>query len=165
MAAIILIAMLVGAVAYAAQRLGLFVSIQEKFTQIQTSQGPDALVNTWADAPIPSYMPSGFFISDATDSDGLRIIEYANSAGARYTIYLYNASASAQIDTENADKQEQIKIGDSIAYLVEKDDLSTLCWSISPMLVSIEFRPEVIPLDEIAAVAESMAPPENEKER
>lgn len=45
-AATILIAMLVGAVAYAAQRLGLFVSIQEKFTQIQASQGPDALVNT-----------------------------------------------------------------------------------------------------------------------
>lgn len=138
---------------------GLFRNVQEIFTQLKTEQGPVSIVKTWTDAPIPTYLPTDFFISDATEGDGVRFVEYVNAEKKRFSIYLYDTEGNVSLDTENADQQSQIELKGVTMYLVDKNGLSILYWSTVHNIISIEFCPEDISLDEIKAVAASMLPP------
>lgn len=154
-----LILLLLTMAAYAAQMFGLFRNVQETFTQLKTEQGPVSIVKTWTDAPIPTYLPTDFFISDATEGDGVRFVEYVNAEKKRFSIYLYDTEGNVSLDTENADQQSQIELEGVTMYLVDKNGLSILYWSTVHNIISIEFCPEDISLDEIKAVAASMLPP------
>lgn len=147
------------AVAYAVQHWSLFLNIQEEFIQPRTVPGPEAVVESWTELPIPTNTPTGFFISDAASSDGTSTIEYSNSEGQHFTIFYYSQESSVHIDSEKADQSTQFILEDVTVYLLEKNGLSTLFWNYGPTIVSIEFHPEEISLDEIKALAESMALP------
>lgn len=154
-AAIITALLLFSAAAYAIQHYGLFLNIQETFTQPKTVPGPDALVASWTDTPVPTYAPNGFYINDAFDGDGQRFIEYANSEGKHYFVYFDTPESASYIDTEAADLHSGFELGGVTVHQVDKDMLCTLYWNVDLLVVSVEFCPEEIPLDEIKAVAES----------
>lgn len=147
------------AVAYAVQHWGLFLNVQEEFTQPRTAPGPEATVKTWTELPIPTDTPRGFYISDAASGDGTSTIEYTNSEGQRFTIFYYSQESSVHIDSEKTDQSTQFMLENMTVYLLEKNGLSTLFWNDGPTIVSIEFHPEEVSLDEIKALAVSMALP------
>lgn len=147
------------AVAYAVQHWSLFLNIQEKFTQPRLDPGPEVVVETWTELPIPTVTPKGFFISDAASGDGTSTIEYSNSEGQQFSIFYYSTESSVHIDSEEIDQSTQFILAGMTVYLLEKDGLSTLFWNCGPTIVSVEFHPEEVSLDEIKALAESMALP------
>lgn len=151
--------MFMSAVAYTAHYWGLFLNVQEEFTQPRTAPGPEATVETWTDLPIPTDTPKGFFISDAASADGTSTIEYSNSGGSRFSIFYYSTESSVYIDSEKAEASYQMELENLTVYVLEKDGLTTLYWNFGPTIISIEFHPEEVSLDEITALALSMTLP------
>lgn len=151
--------LIVSALAYTAHYWGLFLNIQEEFTQPRTDPGPETTIKTWTGLPIPTETPQGFYISDAASSNGISTIEYCNSGGSRFSIFYYSTESSVHIDSEHTEQSYQFELEDLTVHVLEKDGLTTLYWNVGPTVISVEFHPEDISIDEIKALAVSMALP------
>lgn len=153
-AAIIAAVLTITVLAVRTDLLNFIETVQEQFTQFST-ETPEDTVSEWPDAYLPSYVPTGYIMSDAVDNGGIRAVEYANSRGVRFTFYHYGTDTNIRIDTENADK-ERIYIGTAKGYLVRKGSLSTLYWSTGAASFSIEYDPTEISNHDIQLIAESV---------
>lgn len=162
-AAILAVLLAFTAVTYATQFFGLFLNVQEKYTQPMTSPGPGALVESWTSAPVPAHILPGFSVSDAEGTGAYFVIEFSNSKGDRYYIYYSDDRSSSYLDTELALIGDVLTVGDTTGYLVEKGELVTIYWNLHPGIASIDICGEAISLDDAITVAESMVQPEGEK--
>lgn len=150
-----LLALSVGAIR--AGIFNLFVTAQEQFTQINTSQSPERVVAGWRQFYLPSCLPDGYIISSPIDDENIKSIEYSNSSGERILYYQYSPNSNVRLDTEKADKQYNDSVNGETAYLFEKGTLSTLYWSTDKgYILSIEFNPSSVTAEEILDMAESV---------
>lgn len=112
----------------------LLISFEPKYAQIEMQQtdynGNIINGNIYAQLTgryVPSYMPKGFEITSMTIDTVLQDTVYEN--GESYvSLSISSENGVTQIDTEQADYIETIKISDMDCMLVEKDGIFTLAW-------------------------------------
>lgn len=159
-AAVITLFLILSITAFAIHHYGLFLNIQNEYTQPRTLPGPATLVSSWTDKPVPTYAPKGFSINDAGTGHGLQYIEYKNINNEAYYVYLYGPEAGIGLDTEDAAKSSFL-LGDTTVYQVDKDGLCKLTWNINLTIAEIVFHSEEISIKDMKLVAESMVIPDN----
>ena len=142
----------------AALKLQLFNFVEvtrERFTQIQPIDLAESRVAEWTDVYLPSYLPDGFFVSDAFESGDAKIIEYADLEGARIIFYQYGPGSGIRLDSEDADKQ-MCQIGGQDAWILQKNTRCILYWYDNTCAFSLEYSMETVSELEITQMAESL---------
>lgn len=118
------------------------ISVCDEYATIR-NQGEQKLYET-------DYLPSGYEFSDRSENGSIHITSYINAEGDKLTFWQHDSSASIQLDTEDAELVEQIKLSNMDAVLVEKDGLCKLIWGSNPqfMLSGSLDREEIIKIAE-----------------
>lgn len=133
----------------------LYISVMERYTQVQLNEPVEQIVSRWKNAYLPSYLPEGFSMSDADNSGEMIFIEYADANDNRITFYQYGIDSSIRLDTEGANEALPCQIGDGVGKLYEKEARTALYWSNGEQSFSVEFSSKIMQ-DEIIKMAESM---------
>ena len=107
---------------------------------------------TWQHAYAPTFMPYGYTVSDVVNMSDMNQVVYTNSDGGYIDIHQIssNAGAGIQLDTEQAQVAKRVMINDSDGFLVSKNGINSLSWSIGNTLISIESTEESDVLIKIA---------------
>ena len=115
--------------------LNFLISFEREYTSIQIG-GADSnsiiggnVYVTWTDAYVPTYIPDGFRITRLNNEQDYRYINYSHDDGR--TVYYYELSAmyESNIDTEDADRIENVSIHGLDALFVEKDGKLSIAWA------------------------------------
>lgn len=83
----------------------------------------------WEGAYAPTYMPEGYVFENKNDVGSQKQIKYVNEFGDTIFFFQLSNTASAQIDTENADSVEEITINGNAGFLSVKDKFTSIIWS------------------------------------
>ncbi|ADY57019.1 hypothetical protein Sgly_2746 [Syntrophobotulus glycolicus DSM 8271] len=113
--------------------LNLFISMEDKYTEIRledkgTIVGNDLLIN-WENAYAPAVIPEGYSISNLTNHQNLKSIEYTSKNGGIILFQQIDKNGSTNVDTENAEKVEKVTVQGREGLLVNKEGLITVIWS------------------------------------
>lgn len=134
----------------------LYISVMERYTQVQLNEPVEQIVSRWKNAYLPSYLPGGFSLTDANNSGDAIFLEYSNSDEERITFYQYNDQSNSRLDTQDAEDLQTCEIGELTGHRYRKAELCTLYWSNGELNFSIEFKSSIVTWDEIIKMAESM---------
>ncbi|MBR3611660.1 MAG: DUF4367 domain-containing protein [Oscillospiraceae bacterium] len=113
----------------------------------------DPEIYDWEGAYGLTYVPEGFNLSGVYRYTGNRIIDYKKEN--EYFSFLQAYEATADVDTEGAQKIDKILIGDSEGLLVVKNGLTTVSWHIKNTYMTIL---GTAPTDEIIKMAKGIKP-------
>lgn len=131
----------------------------DEFIQFHSNTSPEETMELWEDGWVPTYLPDDFRITDVVCGETAKLIEYSNTTGERIVFYQYSTNDNFHLDIENA-IQEECQIDGKPAYVIEKEEISTLYWLDTDWSFSIEFPPSIM-LDEAVKIAESISPVSN----
>lgn len=118
------------------------MSMQKEYTSIRfadtkhNTEGEGMYVD-WSNAYSPAYIPPDYKISNLTNTEMVKNIEYTNDSGVKIWFSQMEQGATLNIDTENAQKVEDISINDNKGILVLKDGLVTIVWHNEEYLFSL----------------------------
>ena len=117
----------------------------------------DPEIYDWEGAYAPTYMPEGFVIEELYLQDGNNAVVYYKDD---YFIIInqMNNSFNMQMDTENAEVAENIRLHNSNGFLVVKENLTTVIWSEGETIFEVSGN---IVTNEIIKIAESLKPVRN----
>lgn len=101
------------------------ISIYDEYTTIQNKDEIYEL----------TYLPSGYEFFETTTSGSILKTVYANLEGDKIVFWQYNGNVSVQLDTEETQLVQQIKIADMDALIVEKEGVCKLIWNTNPQFV------------------------------
>ncbi len=117
----------------------------------------DPEIYDWEGAYAPTYIPEGFVIEELHLQDGFNAVVYCKDD---YFIVIdqMNNSTNMQLDTENAEVTENIRLHNSDGFLVVNENLTTVIWSEGETIFEVSGN---IATDEIIKIAESLKPVRN----
>ena len=144
--------------AFRVQVLDFFINVETKYTSLQLNNSDDTqndgkLIVNWKNSYVPTYIPDGFEVSSASDSDSIKRIKF-DSQDNEIIIYTdYNSSDSIAIDTEGASLVKTIDINGQEGTLAVKDSTITIAWKIYDHIFTIQGQ---INTDEAIKMAESV---------
>lgn len=135
--------------------LNFLINVQNGYTSIHQDpsgsgslSGDITLTNTY----MPSYIPEGYSVSALNNGKSFMIITYENDMG--HIIYFQEYSGSgANIDTEEAEKIESVKVNGQEGMLVEKDGIFSVTWKLNDRFFVVATE---ISADESVRIAESV---------
>lgn len=113
----------------------------------------DPEVYVWEEGFGLTYVPKDFTLYNSKDLELSRIINYKKGEYYISFAQYLDGSGSVNTDTENADLVETIRIGESEAFHVIKDDWSCVFWSVGDVLLQVSGTAHD---DEILEVAENV---------
>ena len=139
----------------------LVYEYDERYTAVAIDSGDyvDPELYTWRGANALTYIPEGFvFSQEHSDLDtlcDLYLFVYLNGEKV-INFGDCNDSAVSRINTENADRVENIMIGDSEALLVVNKDSVHIVWSRDRRLLNVSTY--MVPVEEAIKVAQGIKP-------
>ena len=102
------------------------------------------MVVNWSNVYAPTYIPKGYEVSSFSFNEGLKRIVFENVSAQTFILYTesdeYN---NLVVDTENADRFEEISINGNNGMLVVKDSLVTIVWEQGGRLFMIKTKNDV----------------------
>ncbi len=113
----------------------------------------DPEIYVWEEGFGLTYVPEDFNLYNSKDLELSRIINYKKGEDYIGFVQYLEGSGSVNTDTEDADLVETIRIGESEAFHVIKDNWSCVFWSVGDVLLQIS---GTAPADEIVKVAENV---------
>lgn len=134
--------------AFRTRLMNLWVDIRPEYTAFQlrgsdSTEGGSMVVN-WSNVYAPTYIPKGYEVSSFSFNEGLKRIVFENASTQTFILYTesdeYNNLA---VDTENADRFEEISINGNNGMLVVKDSLVTIVWEQGGRLFMIKTQNDV----------------------
>lgn len=142
--------------------LNLFINMQEEYTELHLGSkdnrnivGNNIYIN-WNNAYAPTYIPSGYSIHNLMNNKDFKAIEYTNKNEETIIFQQMGENGNTNIDTENADKVEKIKIRGHEGLLVEKDGLITVTWNTDLYIFLINAQMQNLKNEDILKMAESV---------
>jgi hypothetical protein len=125
--------------------LNFFMDINPKYTSFHlkesnnNSSSQNPAIN-WAKAYVPTYIPSGYKISNSTNSKSLKRIIFENEQNKdSLIIYMELSEAhSPAVDTENASVFKKVNINGHEGTLVIKNSIVTIVWQVDNSLFTIQ---------------------------
>ena len=132
----------------------------DRYTEVSIGNSTgfiDPEIYDWEGAYAPTYMPEGFVIEELHLQDGFNAVVYCKDD---YFIVIdqMNNSTNMQLDTENAEVTENIRLHNSDGFLVVNENLTTVIWSEGETIFEVSGN---IATDEIIKIAESLKPVRN----
>ena len=115
----------------------------------------DPEIYVWEEGFGLTYVPKDFTLYNSKDLELSRIINYKKGEYYISFVQYLDGSGSVNTDTENADLVETIRIGESEAFHVIKNDRSCVLWSIEDVLIQVS---GTAPTEEIIRIAEGVKP-------
>ena len=98
----------------------------------------------WTNAYVPTYIPEGYEVSSFSYNDGFKRIVFENASTQTFILYTEMDEASnLVVDTENADRFEEIILNGQSGTLVVKNSLITIVWEQGGRLFMIKTQTEV----------------------
>ncbi len=113
----------------------------------------------WEGAYAPTYVPEGFVLEELSKNKSQKIAKYFSDNA--YISFSQAYNVVKQIDTENAERNEDIQIGDSTGLLVVNDEITYVLWNIGDTVFHIYGTCET---DEIIQMAQGIKPISNSAE-
>ena len=107
----------------------------------------------WEGAYAPTYVPEGFVLEELSKNKSQKIAKYFSDNA--YISFSQAYNVVKQIDTENAERNEDIQIGDSTGLLVVNDEITYVLWNIGDTVFHIYGTCET---DEIIKMAKGIKP-------
>lgn len=145
--------------AFRIQVLNFLINMKPKYTSLQlkendSNQINEKLIVNWTNAYVPSYIPAGYEISNASYSDSIKMIKLNKKDANSAIIYTeYDSTNSIAIDTENASLVKTIKINGQDGTLSVKNSITTVAWKMDNHLFTIQGQ---IDTDEVIKIAEGV---------
>ncbi|MGI6650038.1 MAG: DUF4367 domain-containing protein [Bacillota bacterium] len=122
--------------------LNYLMDIQQEYTSFELknndngSEGGSVAID-WHNAYVPTYIPDGFEVSNSTNSELLKRIEFKNSQGSFITYTELSEGNKPALDTENASTFEAVSINGHEGTVVVKNSLVTIIWSMNDRMFMI----------------------------
>jgi hypothetical protein len=143
---IALIGFSVATVGVEANRDKLFTVVKQvtkQFTSFKTRESNSGIENfqipeDWRGIDVPSYVPSGYKVAEATGAGRIKIMKFRNSSGGEI-LFVQSLSGTIQFDTENA-LTEITDVNGLEAEYVEKDGQKSLAWHMSERMYFLSFN-------------------------
>ncbi|ADY54475.1 hypothetical protein Sgly_0104 [Syntrophobotulus glycolicus DSM 8271] len=139
--------------------LNLFINMQEKYTEIRLEDrggeniaGNNIYIN-WDNAYAPTDIPLGYSISNLLNNKSFKTIEYTNDNNGIIIFQQFDDDVISNVDTENADSIEKIKIQGHEGLFVNKDGKQTITWGNDTYIFSITTN---LQKEDIIKIAESV---------
>ena len=126
----------------------------ERYTRVELGETTgfiDGESFDWEGAYAPTYVPEGFDLKEISKNKSQKIAKYFSDNA--YISFSQAFNVVKQIDTENAERNEEIQIGDSIGLLVVNDEITYVLWNIGDTVFHIYGTCET---DEIIKMAKSI---------
>lgn len=145
--------------AFRVQVLDFLINIETKYTSFQLNNSDDTqdnekLIVNWTHSYAPTYIPDGYEVSSASDSDSIKRIKFDSQDNNLTIIYTdYNSTDSIAIDTEGASLVKTIDINGQEGTLAVKDSTTTVAWKINDHIFTIQGQ---INTDEATKMAEGV---------
>ncbi len=122
--------------------LNFLMDIQPKYTSFElkdNDKGSDDGSTTvdWHKAYVPTYIPAGYQVSDISDGELIKKIEFINKQGSYITYTELSEGNKPSLDTENASVFETVKINGDEGTLVVKNSLVTIIWEMNGRMFMI----------------------------
>jgi hypothetical protein len=127
--------------------LNYLMEIQQEYTSFELknnengSEGGSVAID-WHNAYVPTYIPDGYKVSDSSNSELLRRIEFKNPQGLFITYMELSEGNKPALDTENASVIETISINGHEGTVVVKNSLVTIIWSMNKRMFMIRAQTE-----------------------
>ena len=102
----------------------------DRYTEIklgETTGFVDGEQFDWEGAYAPTYVPEGFVLDKLSKYETRIVAEYLRDS--EYIVFSQAYQSITQIDSENAEINEMIQIGDSDGLLVVKNGMTDILWS------------------------------------
>jgi hypothetical protein len=134
--------------AFRTRVMNIWVDIRPEYTVFQlrgsdSTEGGSMVVN-WSNVYAPTYIPKGYEVSSFSFNEGFKRIVFENASTQTFILFTesdeYN---NLVVDTENADRLEDISIKGQSGTLVVKDNLVTLVWEQGGRLFMIKSQSDV----------------------
>lgn len=167
-AAVILLATLIStAIAFSVDAsrmkiLNLLLDVNEQFTRITYSDNDSNRTSQTQNNEFekseklkysPEYIPEGFYAVNSSASNGMSLISYENKQKLFIRFSEMAPENAINLDTEDAELIENVKIKSFDALLVKKGNIVSIVWSNNDMCFSIIAQLDV---EEIVKIAESV---------
>ena len=116
--------------AFRVQVLNMLLKFEDKYVSVKLEEYDDSdifnmyLNNVYA----PTYIPDGYQIASFSNGTSVMGIDYINDEEKSITFMVFNSSGSSNIDTENADLIQSIRINGIEGILVKKNEDITISW-------------------------------------
>ena len=134
--------------AFRTRVMNIWMDIRPEYTAFQlrgsdSTEGGSMSVN-WTNAYVPTYIPEGYEVSSFSYNDGFKRIVFENASTQTFILYTEMDEASnLVVDTENADRFEEIILNGQSGTLVVKNSLITIVWEQGGRLFMIKTQTEV----------------------
>ena len=102
----------------------------DRYTEIKLGESTgfiDGEQFNWEGAYAPTYVPEGFVLDKLSKYETRNVAEYLRDS--EYIVFSQAYQSITQIDSENAEINEMIQIGDSDGLLVVKNGMTDILWS------------------------------------
>lgn len=121
--------------------LYFFVNVQQEYTEIRLKEkggeqsfGEDDIISknvpsNWKNAYAPLKIPAGYSINNSVNEDNFKTIEYANGRNEMIIYQQFDEQVVSNIETEKADRIEEITVQGHKGLLINKDGKQTITWS------------------------------------
>jgi hypothetical protein len=127
--------------------LNFLMDIQQEYTSFELKKNDNGLEGggaaiDWHNAYVPTYIPDGYKVSDSSNSEFLRRIEFRNPQGSFITYMELSKGNKPALDTENASTIETVSINGHEGTVVVKNSLVTIIWSMNDRMFMIRAQTE-----------------------
>ena len=140
--------------------LNLLISMEDRYTAIRLGDRGNGVEDNmhidWHNAYMPTNIPEGYIISNLTNNKNLKSIEYTSKNGGIILFQQINENGSKNVDTENAEKIENVTVQGKEGLLVIKDGLITVIWNNDLYVFLLSARTEELRNDDVLKIAESV---------
>ena len=134
--------------AFRTRVLNIWMDIRPEYTAFQlrggdSTEGGSMIVN-WINAYVPTYIPEGYEVSSFSYSEGFKRIVFENTPAQTFILYTeLDEASNLVVDTENADRFEEISINGHIGTLVLKNNMVTIVWEQRGRMFMIQAQADV----------------------
>ncbi|MBS3873697.1 MAG: DUF4367 domain-containing protein [Firmicutes bacterium] len=134
--------------AFRTRVMNIWMDIRPEYTAFQlrgseSSEGGGMVVN-WSNTYVPTYLPEGYEVNSFSFNEGLKRIVFENASTQTFILYTELDEASSMVlDTENADRFEEISMNDQSGTLVVKNNLVTIVWKQEGRLFMIKTQTDI----------------------
>lgn len=146
--------------AYRIRILNAFVSIKDKFTQIDFVDSKEEITEPIPETKTvyyyPAYIPAGFQLAKEHTLHKIVILNYQNSSGNSIIFQQLGLQSSIQVDSENGTVSRISINNDDEAVLIEKEDMVSVTWKQGEAAFFIQAQG--VERSEILKMAESITP-------
>ena len=129
--------------AFRTRVMNIWMDIRPEYTAFQLRSGDSteggSMVVNWSNAYVPTYIPEGYEVGSFSFNEGLKRIVLEDASSQTFILYTeLDEASNLVVDTENADRFEEISLNGQTGTLVVKNNLITIVWEQEGRLFMIQ---------------------------